>query len=184
MSKRLNISVSDELASRMEPFKKEFNVSKVCANAIDKEVTMLEKVQINLGSGEYSEAIARLRKSRTLFDEYSQETLENEWCEWGKEYAKNEASFELLELDIDIAEIDTQSDLDKFDLSHAVKESLRELIFDQFYVEFMGLDSIGREVDYNGLICCFQHGMSEFWKNIRPAVISDIDLSSPSSEEE
>ena len=62
MSKRVNISLPDELVLAMKPFKEEMNVSKICAERLRQEVEALRAAQER--KAEQQDAVLRLRAER------------------------------------------------------------------------------------------------------------------------
>lgn len=62
MTKRVTISISDELAERLEPWRSRINVSRVCAEALAKQVAVLEDLPKEVL--ELQEVISRLRQEK------------------------------------------------------------------------------------------------------------------------
>jgi len=73
MSQRINISIPIELYDRVKPFREKINMSKLCQEAIEKEVTKREEFDKRIGqSPEIEEIIKRLRSEKMAFrDEVS-----------------------------------------------------------------------------------------------------------------
>jgi hypothetical protein len=200
MSKRLNISVSDELALRMEPLKGEFNVSKVCANAIDKEVTMQENIQSAFGEGEYSEVISRLRRDLEERNQRSRELLSSDVYDFGKKLVETE-ELSVIEMIAEDGiqgfrdELEQIGGLDNYDLRSYLEDPLpqderNQRISDlaaafRLCDEIMDLfESWPDQSNHEEFEDSLHAGVMSVWKKIKPAVYGDVPPSSPSTEEE
>jgi predicted transcriptional regulator len=84
---KLTITIPDDLAERLDPVRDKMNISKVCAAAIDREVSMLADLPVDVQ--ELAATIARLRAEKA---EAEQEDY-NTGLEWGQQYAEGRASY-------------------------------------------------------------------------------------------
>jgi len=68
MATRIQITIPDELAQRLEPWRDRMNISKVCAEAIQSEITTLEASLTPEIEG-LAEIIARLREHKASLEQ-------------------------------------------------------------------------------------------------------------------
>jgi post-segregation antitoxin (ccd killing protein) len=85
MSQRINISIPDSLFDRLQPYKDAINVSKLCQDAIDREIKKKEdfKMRMNEAPG-MEETIARLREEKMMRDKAVTELGRKDGIEWAK----------------------------------------------------------------------------------------------------
>ena len=86
---RLSITIPDELAERLEPLRDRLNLSKICTEAIDREVAMMTDLPTDVK--EFADLIARLRVEKA---EAVQQVYQLGF-ERGQKYAR-EADYEWL----------------------------------------------------------------------------------------
>lgn len=84
---RVSITIPDDLAERLEPYRDRMNISKVCARAIERELSDL--TELPAAVEELNETIARLRMEKDEREERDYLT----GLDWGRSYAEEEAEF-------------------------------------------------------------------------------------------
>lgn len=85
MSQRINISIPASLFDRLQSFKFQINVSKLCQEAIEKEITKKEEFQKRINTvPEKDEIIERLKKEKMIRKKKVEELGWKDGIEWAK----------------------------------------------------------------------------------------------------
>jgi hypothetical protein len=153
MSKRINISIPDTLADRLESFKPRINVSQVCATALEREIGMLETVKVE--SQVLQEAVGRLRAQRRRLGDWSRE----EGFKDGTRWALEKAEYTELKWFAGLKEVDDWGGEMWREMGDFVADKLDELRF--------------RGVDTSTYFQGFAEGVRDVWKRIEKDVESD-----------
>lgn len=83
MAQRINITVPDDLHARLQKWRERVNVSAICQEALEKEVSRLEAVPSHIE--DLDEVVARLRREK---EEYERESFEK-GLQFGLEWARS-----------------------------------------------------------------------------------------------
>ena len=120
MTQRISISVSDELYGRLQNFKADINVSKLCQEAIKKEIKKKEDFQIRItAKPELNEIIKRLRREKMESDIKISELGRIDGIEWAKIAHYEDLMLALKGYNPDDVEYD---EVEEVDLSRLKKE--------------------------------------------------------------
>ena len=80
---RLSISLPDELMARLEPVKKDINVSQVCREALERRIAIFEQACSEGGTDlDIENLVARLQEERTLIEGTVEKLARRNAADW------------------------------------------------------------------------------------------------------
>jgi hypothetical protein len=82
---RVSITIPDDLAERLEPYRDRMNISKVCSEAIERELSTLVELPVEVQKLTATIAELRMEKAELEQDDY------NIGLDWGQRYAEEKA---------------------------------------------------------------------------------------------
>ncbi|MCB9672833.1 MAG: hypothetical protein H6734_25400 [Alphaproteobacteria bacterium] len=153
MSKRLNISIPDDLAAALEPHRDNVNVSAVCAEAVWRKVHMLNTVKNE--DAQLRDTITRLRAQKISSEDHAEDAGFIDGSDWAKESASyNDIKWFVADFEADPVD----------DLGPRIEAQLPTL-FDKGQ-ETIEDDDFDAEHYWSG----FRAGVVDVWESVKDAV--------------
>lgn len=154
MAKRINITIPDDLAQALGPWRDQINISAVCADALQRKVDMLAAT--NDEDARYRELIARLRAERLFDEDHSEHVGFTDGSEWAVESARYP--------DIQWFVQDFETDPVSPELGDRVQARFPQL--HDRSIDEIELNDCSPEHYWEG----FRHGVLDVWGRVRSAV--------------
>jgi len=163
MVERFTISMPDELFKRLQEVKQEMNVSGICQEALDREITLAELRQKGSKTMSIEDAKARLHKEKETQEKQSFD----EGFKQGKEAALK-TSYEEMKAIADCVEFMGSSDARNLKATECISKDLLELVFPDGV-----LTAAGRDRDFDpafeaeSFLEGYFKGVAEFYEEVK-----------------
>jgi len=193
MSQRINISIPDSLFDRLQPFKFQINISKLCQGVIEKEIIKKEEFNKRINKApEMDEIIERLRKEKMIRYEKVAELGWKDGIEWAKiaHYEDIQTALNITPPDYDLGNelmvhihdyLIAKAKIDERELKYDVSEGpppppngkadLSYVYIQTMLPEFEFSPPHDTRIDWDYYIAFFD-GVAEFWNSIEDKVFN------------
>ncbi len=166
---RINLTIPDPLYNRLERLRDRVNVSKVCANALAKELDMLENTAQTQDDAKVQRLVQRFLRARETRDRWYLRGKQD-----GDAWAMDRASVDELkkmEEDWEDDAIPHLDSLDEIDSDHYPTLNAQELL-DRWVREDRkeGASLNSSEVDWHAYLLGWYHGARDLWRRAKPAL--------------